>query len=46
MSQVEAKKVEIISLARKKMERRGIPEVWVEETLATPGQIVEGYGGR
>lgn len=46
MKQVGGKKVEIIPLAQKKMARRGIPESQVEETLATPEQVVEGYEGR
>jgi hypothetical protein len=28
------------------MARRGIPRSWVEEALAVPEQVVEGYGGR
>jgi len=40
------KEIEIIPLARRKMERRGIPESWVSETLQSPQQIVEGHGGR
>jgi hypothetical protein len=40
------KEIEIIPIARKKLERRGIPEEWVGETINTPGQIVSGYGGR
>jgi hypothetical protein len=40
------KDIEIIPLARKKMERRGIPERWVEAALRSPDQIVEGHGGR
>ena len=35
------KKIEIIPIARKKSERRGISEEW-----NSPMQIVEGYGGR
>jgi len=35
------KKIEIIPIARKKSERRGISEEW-----NCPMQIVEGYGGR
>ena len=46
MSQAGGKRVEIIPLAQKKMAQRGIPEVWVEETLANPEQVVEGYAGR
>jgi len=40
------KGIEIIPIARKKLERRGIPEEWVRETINSPGQIVDGYGGR
>ena len=40
------KKIEIIPLAKKKLDRREIGEEWVIETLRDPGQIVEGYGGR
>ena len=40
------KKIEIIPLAKKKLDRREIGEEWVIETLRDPGQIVEGHGGR
>lgn len=40
------KDIEIIPLARKKMERRRIPEAWIREALQRPDQIVEGHGGR
>jgi hypothetical protein len=40
------KKIELISIAKKKLERRGIPEKWIAETLNSPTHIVEGYGGR
>ena len=40
------KKIEIIPLAKKKLERRGIPREWIEETIKFPEQIVDGYGGR
>ena len=40
------KGIEIIPLARRKMDRRGIPESWVAEALKSADQIVEGYGGR
>jgi hypothetical protein len=40
------KKIELISIAKKKLERRGIPEKWIAETLNSPAHIVEGYGGR
>ena len=37
---------EIIPLAMKKIDRRGIPMKWIEETLDSPGQVVDGYEGR
>ncbi len=40
------KDVEIIPLAKRKMERRRIPEVWVGEALRNADQVVEGHGGR
>ena len=40
------KEIEIIPLARKKMGQRQIPEEWVIETVTSPDQIVDGYGGR
>lgn len=40
------KDIEIIPLAKRKMEKRRIPEVWIRETLQRPDQIVEGHGGR
>jgi hypothetical protein len=40
------KKIEIIPLAKRKMERRGIRQLWVTEALTSPEQIVEGHGGR
>jgi hypothetical protein len=40
------KKIEIIPIARKKFERRGISEEWIKEAINSPMQIVEGYGGR
>jgi len=40
------KKIEIIPLAEKKAERRGISQEWIKETIRFPAQIVEGYGGR
>ena len=40
------KRIEIIPLARKKLERRGISEEWINETINGPGQIVDGYGRR
>jgi hypothetical protein len=40
------KAVEIIPIARRKLDRRGIPDAWVHETLRTPEQIVPGHGQR
>lgn len=40
------KEIEIIPLARKKIEKRGIPEAWVSEALRNADQVVEGHGGR
>ena len=40
------KEIEIIPLARRKMNRRGIPEAWIGEALRNPDQVVEGHGGR
>jgi len=36
----------IIALAKRKLERRGIPVQWVEETIQKPSRTVSGYGGR
>jgi len=40
------KKIEIIPIARKKLERRGLSEAWIKETVNRPDQTVGGYGGR
>jgi uncharacterized protein DUF4258 len=40
------KDIEIIPLAKKKIEKRGIPEAWVGEALRNADQVVEGHGGR
>lgn len=40
------KDIAIIPLAERKLARRGIPREWVVETIRTPDQVVEGYGGR
>jgi len=40
------KKIEIIPIAKNKLERRRIPEGWIMETIDHPTQVVEGYGGR
>ena len=40
------KNIEIIPIARKKLERKGISEEWIKETINGPDQMVDGYGGR
>ena len=40
------KDIEIIPLARRTMERRGISEAWVGDALRNADQVVEGHGGR
>ncbi len=40
------KEIEIIPLAKKKMFRRGVKEIWVKEAVLNADQVVEGYGGR
>ena len=40
------KGIEIIPLARRKIERRGIPKAWVGDALQNADQVVEGHGGR
>jgi hypothetical protein len=40
------KEIEIIPLARRKIERRGISESWIAEALRSADQVVEGHGGR
>ena len=42
----EMKKIEIIPIAKRKLERRRIPERWIMETINNPSQVVEGYGSR
>ena len=37
---------DIIPLALKKIAQRRIPMQWIEETLNSPDQIVQGYEGR
>jgi len=41
-----AKEVEIIPIAERKLARRGIKKELVENTILYPTQIVDGYGGR
>ncbi len=38
--------IKIIPLALKKIQQRKIPQEWVSETIHSPDQIVDGYGGR
>lgn len=38
--------IEIIPLAKKKIEQRGIPYKWIEQTIKNPEKIAIGYGGR
>ena len=40
------KEIEIIPIATKKAARRGITKEQIEDTIAHPMQVVEGYGGR
>ena len=40
------KKIEIIPLALKKAEKRGIKKKWIEDTVLNPMQVVAGYSGR
>lgn len=39
-------RVEIIPIARRKIERRGIKDEWIEDAVLHPLQVVMGYGGR
>ena len=40
------KDIQIIPLAKRKMESREIPDAWVGEALRNADQVVEGHGGR
>ena len=40
------KKIEIIPIAKKKLERRRISEDWIIETINSPDQVIGGYEGR
>ncbi len=40
------KEIEIIPIAAKKAEKRGIKKEIIEDTVSHPMQIVDGYGGR
>jgi hypothetical protein len=39
------KSIDILSIAGRKVKRRGIPEQWVEEMIHRHIQTVDGYGG-
>lgn len=41
-----AKKIDIIPIAERKLEKRGIRREWIEDAIKNPTQVVEGYGGR
>ncbi len=38
------KKVEIIPIAQRKTDRRGIKKEWIEDAVINPLQVVGGYG--
>jgi len=40
------KRVEIIPIAQKKSNRRGIKKEWIEDAIMNPLQVVDGYGNR
>jgi hypothetical protein len=40
------KRIEIIPIAERKLQKRAIRREWVSETIMEPMQVVEGYGGR
>lgn len=40
------KEIEIIPIAAKKAKKRGIKKEQIEDTIAHPMQVAEGYGGR
>jgi len=40
------KKIEIIPIAERKMQRRGIKTEWVIDAINNPEQVVSGYSGR
>lgn len=40
------KTVEIIPIAQRKAERRGIKKEQIEDAVINPAQVVAGYGGR
>jgi hypothetical protein len=41
-----AKEIDIIPIAERKLEKRGIRRDWIEDAVKNPTQVVEGYGGR
>ncbi len=40
------KPIEIIPIADTKSKRRGIRKDWIDDAMANPDQVVEGYGNR
>lgn len=40
------KKIELIPIAEKKLEKRGIKRELIEDAVLNPTQVVEGYGNR
>ena len=40
------KQIEIIPLAQRKADKRGIKTEWIEDAFSHPDQVVDGYGGR
>ncbi len=40
------KRIEIIPIAQRKADRRGINKEWIEDAVMNPVQVVDGYGGR
>lgn len=40
------KNLEIIPIAHRKAEKRGIKQEWIEDAVRNPSQVVTGYGGR
>jgi hypothetical protein len=38
------KRIEIIPIAKRKADRRGINKEWIEDAVMNPVQVVDGYG--
>lgn len=43
---MDSYEIEIIPLARKKIEQRKISIEWVKDTISSPDEIMKGYGDR